>query len=68
MIGNADTFMKSPKGGELWTRLFGMLKQNGHIYDGFPIKCERHPDRTAIIRKPEDFDNECPDGGCTEPW
>jgi hypothetical protein len=60
--------MKSPKGGGLWTQLFGMLKPNGHIYDGFPIKCERHPDRTAILRKPEDFDNECPDGGCTEPW
>ena len=68
MIGNANTFMKSSKGGGLWTRLFEMLKQNGHIYDGFPIKCERHPNRVSIIQKPSDFDNECPDGGCTEPW
>ncbi|KAI0050262.1 P-loop containing nucleoside triphosphate hydrolase protein [Auriscalpium vulgare] len=67
MIGNAETFMKSRKGGELWTRLLDFCKLRGYIYGGLPVKCERHPDRQASLREPEDFDNLCPDGGCSEP-
>lgn len=68
MIGNADTFTKSRKGGEIWTKLINMLRVNGHIYEGLPVKCVRHPDRTAMIKDPKQFDVECPDGGCQEPW
>ena len=68
MIGNADTFTKSRKGGELWTRLITMLRTNGHIYEGLPVKCVRHPDRTAVVKDPKQFDVDCPDGGCQEPW
>lgn len=68
LIGNAETFISSRKGGNLWRRLMDMLKTGNHVYDGFPTKCERHNNRTAILRRPEDFDKECPDGGCTEPW
>ncbi|CAL1701681.1 unnamed protein product [Somion occarium] len=67
MIGNTDTFMHARKGGEVWTRLFGILKNAGHLYDGFPVQCERHPDRRALLRNAADFDKECPDGGCSEP-
>ncbi|KAG7098433.1 hypothetical protein E1B28_000385 [Marasmius oreades] len=67
LIGNSDTFTKSRKGGELWTRLLDMLKSRGHVYDGLPVKCERHPDRKATLREPADFENETPDGGCKEP-
>lgn len=67
MIGNADTFTKSRKGGELWTRLFKMLRTNGHIYEGLPVKCFRHPARTTEVRDPKQFDVDCPDGGCQEP-
>ncbi|KAJ8076334.1 hypothetical protein PM082_000755 [Marasmius tenuissimus] len=67
LIGNSDTFTNSRKGGVLWTRLLDMLKAKGHVYDGLPIKCERHPDRTALLRTAEDFENEAPDGGCKEP-
>ncbi|TGJ78341.1 hypothetical protein E0Z10_g10423 [Xylaria hypoxylon] len=67
LIGNAETFMNSKKGGQLWKRLIDMLKAQNHIYDGLPVKCEQHPTRLAILRSPEDFDNECPDGGCKEP-
>jgi len=66
MIGNSDTFVNSRKGGELWSSFIGLLK--GHIYDGFPVVCERHKDRKAIFSKPEQFDEESPDGGCNEPW
>ena len=68
MVGNMKTFSKSRKGTEIWTKLFGMLKQGGHIYEGLPVKCERHPERAALLREPLDFEHECPDGGCNEPW
>ncbi|RYC61801.1 hypothetical protein CHU98_g4418 [Xylaria longipes] len=67
LIGNAETFMASRKGGQLWKRFIDMLKAQKHIYDGLPTKCEQHPTRLAILRSPEDFDKECPDGGCKEP-
>nr|XP_018911146.1 PREDICTED: uncharacterized protein LOC109039891 [Bemisia tabaci]XP_018911147.1 PREDICTED: uncharacterized protein LOC109039891 [Bemisia tabaci] len=67
LIGNAEHFMGSRKGGDLWTRFIGMLKAGNHVYDGFPVHCERHPDRSALLKKPIDFDLECPDGGCKEP-
>ncbi|KAF5389873.1 hypothetical protein D9757_003572 [Collybiopsis confluens] len=66
MIGNSDTFSKARKGGDLWTNFFRLLKQGNHIYEGLPIKCERHPTRTSLLRQAVDFDNETPDGGCSE--
>ncbi|RYP13854.1 hypothetical protein DL767_010543 [Monosporascus sp. MG133] len=66
LIGDAETFMSSRKGGQLWKRFIDMLKAKNHIYDGLPVKCEQHPTRLAVIRSPEEFDKECPDGGCKE--
>lgn len=68
MIGNSDTFMNARKRREEWRKNFGHLSQKEHIYKGFPVKCEKHPSRTAILSYPEDFESECPDGGCKEPW
>jgi hypothetical protein len=68
MIGNSNTFMKSKKGKEFWTPFFNQLKENNYIQDGFPIKCESHPDTKALIKIKADFERESPDGGCTEPW
>lgn len=68
MIGNFETFVHARKGKDTWQKLSAHLKENNHIYEGFPVKCEKHPDRTALLYKPEDFDTECPDGGCKEPW
>ena len=68
MIGNANTFTGSRKGGELWTRLFKMLRTNQHIYEGLPVRCFRHPNRSTVVRDPKQFDVDCPDGGCQEPW
>jgi hypothetical protein len=68
MIGNAETFQGARKGKALWTKLINMLQAQGHFYDGLPVKCERHPKRTAVLRQPSDFETECPNGGCQEPW
>lgn len=68
MIGNAETFMNARKGKEVWKKLFDHLKEQDHIYDGFPVKCERHPLHTAKLKVADDFEINCPDGGCQEPW
>ena len=68
MIGNSQTFIRSRKGNQTWTQLFAMLENGGHIYKGYPLKCEKHPERTTIMCNPVDFDAECPDGGCKQPW
>ena len=68
ILGNAETFSSSRKGGEVWKPFFNQLSEAGQLYDGFPVKCERHPKTTALLKKIEDFEMECPDGGCLEPW
>ena len=68
MIGNSQTFMNARKGKEIWRKLFDLLKEGGHIYEGFPIKCEKHPGRTALLSTAQQFESECPDGGCKELW
>lgn len=68
MIGNADTFMNSRKGKETWIPLMEQLKKDGHIYDGFPVKCERHLNKKAILARSDQFEDIFPDGGCSEPW
>ena len=68
LIGNPETFLKARKGKVIWTKFWGLLQDGGHVYDGFPTKCEQHPETTSILRQTCDFDIECPDGGCKEPW
>lgn len=68
MLGNANTFKGSRKGKELWRTLFDMLSDGKHVYQGLPVRCERHIDTTATLSQPDDFDNHCPDGGCVIPW
>lgn len=54
MIGNADTFMNAKKGRDDWMKLFNNLKSGAKIHNGFPIKCEKHPDRIMTIRSPDE--------------
>lgn len=68
MVGNANTFTISKKGKEVWAPFIKGLMAKSHLYDGLPVKCEQHPNRTAILQKVEDFDTRCPDGGCPLPW
>ncbi|KAF2085428.1 P-loop containing nucleoside triphosphate hydrolase protein [Saccharata proteae CBS 121410] len=67
MIGNPQTFLESRKGRDLWKKFINLLEDGGCVHAGFPIKCEQHPDRTAIVTKPAQFDTDCPDGGCMMP-
>ncbi|KAF9264149.1 P-loop containing nucleoside triphosphate hydrolase protein [Marasmius fiardii PR-910] len=67
LFGNSDTFTKFRKDGKLWTRSLDMLRSTGHVHDGLPVKCERYPDRKAILKTPADFENEVHNGGCEEP-
>ncbi|KAI1266292.1 ATPase [Xylariaceae sp. FL1019] len=66
MIGNMDTFMKSSQGQETWLPFFSLMKQHNYLQDGFWVRCEQHPERTAMLSKPGDFSTHCPDGGCSE--
>ncbi|KAH7890599.1 P-loop containing nucleoside triphosphate hydrolase protein [Phlebopus sp. FC_14] len=67
LIGNSHTFLHSKQGGALWRKLFELLRNGQHVYSGFPIKCERHPQRTLVLKNAAEFDDYAPDGGCTEP-
>lgn len=68
LIGNLRTFCNSKKGGALWKKFHQLLKDENYIYDGFPVKCEKHPTRIFTVKEPQEFDSLTPDGGCTEPW
>ncbi|KAL4944390.1 hypothetical protein BDV06DRAFT_233392 [Aspergillus oleicola] len=67
MIGNSKTFINSRKGKYVWKPFIDQLQKSGHLYDGLPVKCEQHPQRTAVLEAPNDFDKLCPDGGCDQP-
>ncbi|KAJ3564153.1 hypothetical protein NPX13_g7945 [Xylaria arbuscula] len=67
IIGNMDTFMKSKQGQNTWLPFFSLMKQYNYLQDGFWVRCEQHPERTAMLSKSDDFSTHCPDGGCSEP-
>ncbi|KIK26288.1 hypothetical protein PISMIDRAFT_95029 [Pisolithus microcarpus 441] len=67
LIGNSATFERSKKGGKLWTDFLDLMRKGGYVFPGFPVKCEKHPDKKREIAQPDDFDAYTPDGGCTEP-
>ncbi|KAI6102504.1 P-loop containing nucleoside triphosphate hydrolase protein [Pisolithus croceorrhizus] len=67
LIGNSATFERSKKGGKLWTDFLNLMRKGGYVFEGFPVKCEKHPDKRRVMEQPEDFDAYAPDGGCTEP-
>lgn len=68
IVGNAKTFVSSRKGEKTWRPFMDHLKSNGHLYDGLPVRCEQHPQKTAILKTKDEFESECPDGGCPAPW
>lgn len=68
MIGNSETFINARKGSDVWRKFFDLMKQQNHIYEAFPVRFEKHPDRTAQLSSSEDFEVMYPDGGCEEPW
>jgi len=67
IIGNSHTFLASRRGKSTWQPFFDILAKDNLVLDGLPAKCERHPDRQTILTTPVEFDELCPDGGCSEP-
>lgn len=67
IIGNSGTFLASRRGADTWRPFFKLLTENNDIHDGLPVKCEQHPERQNILKQPSDFDQLCPDGGCSAP-
>ena len=68
MIGNANTFKHAREGKELWKKLFDLLGGGKHMYQGFPVKCQRHPGTESVLKDVISFETSCPEGGCTIPW
>lgn len=70
VFGSSRTLrqVKNEEGRRLWERVLSMLAENDHVYDGLPIRCQRHGRRCEIdLTKPEKFREYAPDGGCREP-
>ena len=68
IIGNSETFLGSRKGKPVWEHVFKILETGMHIYTGFPVVCMSHQEKKRLLSTPAEFDDECPDGGCKEPW
>lgn len=68
IVGNGETFLGAKGEDNIWSRFFELLRKGNHIYDGLPVKCELHPNRTTELRLPEDFDKWTPYGGCNQTW
>lgn len=68
LIGNSATFKNPRKGGDVWRQFFRLLETGKYIFDGLPVRCERHPSMKSMLRDPNDFDLLVPEGGCLEPW
>ncbi|KAL2886130.1 NFX1-type zinc finger-containing protein 1 [Ceratocystis lukuohia] len=64
MLGNKETFMKSRTGQSTWPPFFKILQEHGHLYEGLPIQCPRHPDYKAFVKEPSEFSTFAKDGGC----
>ena len=67
IIGNSGTFLASRRGADTWRPFFKLLAEHNNIHDGLPVKCEQHPDRQNVLVQPSDFEQLCPDGGCSAP-
>ncbi|KAH6916253.1 CbxX/CfqX family protein [Coprinopsis sp. MPI-PUGE-AT-0042] len=67
MIGNSSTFKNSRKGKEIWRKVFSMLTSTNSLHTGLPVVCRRHPTCQQLIKKPEEFDEKTPGGGCHAP-
>lgn len=68
IFGNMSTFLHGRKGKTNWPNLFSLLKARNHLYEGLPVRCERHQERTSLLKEPGDFERFAPDGGCVENW
>ncbi|KAK5125339.1 hypothetical protein LTR85_000448 [Meristemomyces frigidus] len=68
LIRDSATFLASPKGPRDWQSLLSTLGENNCIFDGLPVRCEQHPARHMTLSSPAEFDEQCPEGGCSAQW
>lgn len=76
MIGNMHTMLEASRkhasrdpDKTQWDQLFDVLRMlsPSAVSDGFPAICQQHPEKkTRLMKTPKDFNDKCPDGGCTE--
>ena len=62
LLGNLDTLTAKS---DVWQGLEKRLKKGGHVHNGLPVKCQHNT--LTTLRKPEDFEQKTPDGGCRLP-
>jgi hypothetical protein len=59
ILGNATNLSsRSP----MWRHVIDELRDNGSLGEGFPIRCDRHPDEMQIISVPGVLPRVSPDG------
>ena len=68
IVGNAESFTSSKSASDVWKPFIAQLQENHQLFDGLPARCEQHPDQITLLKAAADFDEHCPDGGCTRPW
>ncbi|EPQ57199.1 P-loop containing nucleoside triphosphate hydrolase protein [Gloeophyllum trabeum ATCC 11539] len=61
ILGNAQNLSARSK---MWRSVLSELDDNGAVGAGFPIACQRHPDRVEYVSKPGQLPRVAPDGGC----
>lgn len=50
---------------DFWDEIFDYLHDNKFIGDSLFLCCQNHPDNMILVKTPEEFDTNCPEGGCT---
>ncbi|KAK6518253.1 hypothetical protein TWF506_005413 [Arthrobotrys conoides] len=62
IIGDAATSAHVP----MWHEVITLLENSGNIGPKLQLECPRHPAKKTFVGCPEDFEAECPEGGCSE--
>ncbi|KAK5727064.1 hypothetical protein LTR15_002956 [Elasticomyces elasticus] len=65
LIGDSETFVASRKGTVIWKPLIEKLALRNAVFEGLPVHCEQHINTEMLLKSPEDFDEQCPEDGCS---
>lgn len=66
ILGNLETLtgVKNERARLIWKTIEDYFENQGSIFCGFPVVCQRHPERRRELCIPTDFDQHSPNGGC----
>ncbi|KAK6332445.1 hypothetical protein TWF696_003159 [Orbilia brochopaga] len=62
IIGDATTSMNVP----MWHNVIELFEQGHNFGPKLQLHCTRHPEKKTFVGSPEDFESQCPEGGCAE--